>query len=106
MEEISATEAAQMLRDVPEQTILLDVREAMELETAAVAGALHLPMGEIPGRLEEIDASKTIICMCRSGGRSAQVAEFLLAQGYAKAVNLTGGIHAWSDLVDSSIPKY
>jgi len=106
MEEISATEAAQMLRDVPEQTILLDVREAMELETAAIAGALHIPMGEIPGRLEDIDASKTIICMCRSGGRSAQVAEFLLAQGYAKAVNLTGGIHAWSDLVDSSIPKY
>jgi len=106
MEEISATEAAQMLRDQPDQTILLDVREAVELETAAVAGALHLPMGEIPGRLEEIDASKTIICMCRSGGRSAQVAEFLLAQGYAKAVNLTGGIHAWSDLVDSSIPKY
>lgn len=106
MEEISATEAAQMLRDQPEQTILLDVREAMELEMAAVAGALHIPMGEIPGRLGELDASKTIICLCRSGGRSAQVAEFLLAQGYAKAVNLTGGIHAWSDQVDSSIPKY
>ena len=106
MEEISATEAAQMLRDQPEQTILLDVREAMELEMAAVAGALHIPMGEIPGRLGEIDASKTIICLCRSGGRSAQVAEFLLAQGCAKAVNLTGGIHAWSDQVDSSIPKY
>jgi rhodanese-related sulfurtransferase len=106
MEEISATEAAQMLRDQPEQTILLDVREAMELEMAAVAGALHIPMGEIPGRLGELDASKTIICLCRSGGRSAQVAEFLLAQGYAKAVNLTGGIHAWSDQVDSNIPKY
>ena len=106
MEEISATEAAEMLREHPEQTILLDVREAMELEMAAIAGALHIPMGEISGRLGELDANKTIICLCRSGGRSAQVAEFLLAQGYAKAVNLTGGIHAWSDLVDSSISKY
>ena len=106
MQEISATEAAQMLHDQPEQTILLDVREAMELEMAAVEGSLHIPMGEIPGRLGELDASKTIICLCRSGGRSAQVVEFLLAQGYAKAVNLAGGIHSWSDLIDSSIPKY
>jgi rhodanese-related sulfurtransferase len=106
MEEISATEAAEMLRDQPEQTILLDVREELELEAAAVADALHLPMGEIPVRLAEIDKSKTVICMCRSGGRSAQVADFLARQGYTRVYNLTGGINAWSDLVDNSIAKY
>ena len=105
MDEISAPDAAQLLADQPDQTILLDVREEMELEAAAVADALHLPMGEIPARLAEIDNKKTIICMCRSGGRSAQVADFLARQGYTKVFNLTGGIHAWSDLVDSSIPK-
>jgi rhodanese-related sulfurtransferase len=106
MEEISATEAAEMLRDQSEQTILLDVREELELEAAAVADALHLPMGEIPARLAEIDKSKSVICMCRSGGRSAQVADFLARQGYTRVFNLTGGIHAWSDLVDNSIAKY
>ncbi len=105
MNEISAPDAAKLLADQPDQTVLLDVRELIELETAAVAGALHLPMGEIPARLAEIDKTKTIICMCRSGGRSAQVADFLARQGYDKVFNLTGGIHAWSDLVDSSIPK-
>ena len=63
-------------------------------------------MGEIPARLTEIDTAKTIICMCHSGIRSAQVAQFLVAQGYSKAINLTGGIHAWSELVNSSIAKY
>ena len=105
MDEISAPDAAQLLADQPDQTILLDVREEAELEAAALANALHLPMGEIPARLAEIDNKKTIICMCRSGGRSAQVADFLARQGYTRVFNLTGGIHAWSDLVDSSIPK-
>ena len=106
MEEISATAAAELLRNQPDQVILLDVREAAELEVAALDGALHISMGEIPARLADIDPAKKIICLCRSGGRSAQVAEFMLANGFRDVVNLTGGIHAWSDLVDSSIRKY
>ena len=106
MEEISAPEAAELLRNQPDQVILLDVREAAELEMAAVAGALHIPMGEIPARLAEIDATKTILCMCHGGGRSAQVAGFLADKGYERAVNLSGGIHAWSHLVDNTIPVY
>jgi rhodanese-related sulfurtransferase len=106
MEEISAPEAAELLRDQPDQTILLDVREAAELEMAAVGGAVHIPMGDIPARLSEIDTAKSIICLCHSGGRSAQVADFLVRQGYASVYNLTGGIHAWSDRVDNSIAKY
>ena len=61
MEEISAPKAAELLRDQPEQTILLDVREAAELEVAAVPGAVHIPMGVIPARLAEIDTTKSII---------------------------------------------
>ena len=106
MEEISAPDAAELLRSQPDQVILLDVREAAELEVAAVAGALHIPMGEIPNRLDEVDITKTIICMCHAGGRSAQVTGFLAAQGYGKAVNMAGGIQAWSELVDSDIPTY
>ena len=106
MEEITPREAAALLQAQPAQTILLDVREPMELELAAVPGALHIPMGEIPSRLAEIDTSKTIICMCHGGGRSAQVAAFLGHRGYPSAVNLVGGIHGWSLEVDDSIPTY
>jgi rhodanese-related sulfurtransferase len=106
MQEISATEAAQLLETEPATTVLLDVREHPELATASVAGATHIPMGETPQRLAELNQDKTIICMCHLGGRSAQVAGYLHSQGYTKVLNLTGGIQAWSHEVDQSIPRY
>jgi rhodanese-related sulfurtransferase len=86
--------------------ILLDVREPAELAVAAVADTLNIPMGQIPGRLEEIDRSKTIVVMCHSGMRSMQVGGFLAHQGYERVVNLDGGIDAWSREVDTNIPRY
>ena len=106
MQEINAEKAAQCLTESPDTTVLLDVREAQELAVAQVAGAVHIPMGEIPARLAELDSEKTIICMCHGGMRSAQVAGFLAAQGYENAINLTGGINAWSQQVDPDIPTY
>jgi rhodanese-related sulfurtransferase len=106
IDEISAPEAARLLDEQPETTTLLDVRELNELATAALAGAFHIPMGDIPTRINELDKSKTIICLCRSGGRSAQVAAYLNQQGYTDVRNLTGGINAWSETVDPSIPRY
>mgnify|MGYP000865745325 CR=1 FL=1 len=106
MEEITPREAANLLKAKPADTILLDVREPMELELAPVQGALHIPMGDIPQRLDELDKNKTIICLCHSGARSAQVAAFLEDRGYPSAINLLGGIHAWSLEVDRSIPTY
>jgi rhodanese-related sulfurtransferase len=106
MLEIGATETAQRLADDADNTVLLDVREAQELAIAQVVGAVHIPMGDIPARLAELDADKTIICMCHGGMRSAQVAGFLAAQGYENVINLTGGIHAWSQQVDPAVPTY
>lgn len=106
MEELTPREAADLLQAKPSNTILLDVREPMELELASVQGALHIPMNEIPARLAEIDKSKTIICLCHSGGRSAQVAAFLEQRGYPSVINLLGGIHGWSLDVDDRIPTY
>jgi rhodanese-related sulfurtransferase len=106
MLEIDATETAQRLADDADNTVLLDVREVQELAIAQVAGAMHIPMGDIPARLAELDADKTIICMCHGGMRSAQVAGFLAAQGYENVINLTGGIHAWSQQVDPAVPTY
>jgi rhodanese-related sulfurtransferase len=106
MEEISATDAAAMLHEQPDDTILLDVREPVELQMASVGGVLHIPMGELPARLGEIDKTKTVLCLCRSGARSAQVTAFLADQGFERVLNVAGGIHAWSAEVDDSIPVY
>lgn len=90
--------------------VLLDVREPWEFQQAAVrlAGAdtLHIPMREIPSRLAEIDPARTIVCVCHHGGRSLQVAHFLVQRGYIDVINLQGGIDAWSREVDPSVPRY
>ena len=106
MNELSAAEAAEVLSNTPDNYLLLDVREPVELQIAAINNAVHIPMGEIPSRLDELDRDKTIICLCKSGGRSAQVGHFLLDQGFSKVINLAGGINAWSEDVDSTIPFY
>ncbi|MDD9996293.1 MAG: rhodanese-like domain-containing protein [Rhodospirillaceae bacterium] len=85
---------------------LLDVREPAEWQTAQVAGALHIPMRTVPGRLDELDPAHTWVVMCHGGVRSLRVAEFLAASGYARVFNLTGGIDAWSLEIDSSVPRY
>ncbi len=85
---------------------VLDVREARELALAPFPfDVLHVPMGEIPSRLDEIPRDRTIVCACRSGSRSARVAAFPRAHG-RDAVNLDGGIRAWADRFDPSLPRY
>ena len=86
--------------------VLLDVREHVELELAAVADALHVPMREIPGRLGELDGTVPLVVMCHTGGRSRRVAEFLLHNGFVQVFNLRGGIDAWSTEIDPQVPRY
>jgi rhodanese-related sulfurtransferase len=85
---------------------LLDVREPDEIATARLAGALEIPMREVPSRLDELDRDRPLVVMCHSGGRSRRVAEFLAASGFTNVFNLRGGIDAWSLEVDSSVPRY
>lgn len=86
--------------------VLLDVREPAELELAAVAGALHIPMREVPTRLAELERERPIVVMCHSGRRSYMVADYLTAQGFDNVFNLRGGIDAWSTQLDSRVPRY
>lgn len=107
MQGIAASEAAELLQGVDAATVvLLDVREDAELSLAAIDGAVHIPMGQIPARIDELDSEQTIVVMCHSGGRSAQVATYLSQQGFASVFNLDGGIQAWSRSVDPTIPEY
>ncbi|MFP6663604.1 MAG: rhodanese-like domain-containing protein [Deltaproteobacteria bacterium] len=105
VEEIDAKVAAVRLAgETP--PVLLDVREDQELAIVAIDGAQHIPMGDIPSRLTELDPDASIICLCHHGMRSAQVAGFLVQQGFTKVANLSGGIDAWAAVVDESMPRY
>jgi adenylyltransferase/sulfurtransferase len=95
----------------PEKTLsddvtLIDVREPHELQLAALTGATHIPMREIPQRLEELDRERPLVVMCHVGGRSRHVAGYLLAAGYEHVFNLAGGIDAWSQSIDPLVPRY
>lgn len=103
--EISPTEFVAR-RDRGDDLLLLDVREPHELAIASVPGVVHIPMAQVPERLGELDPSREIVVLCRSGGRSLQVARFLESRGYGSVANLTGGTLAWSRDVDPSLPTY
>ena len=86
---------------------LLDVREDWEVKLApAPTDYVHIPMGEITRRIGELDPSRETVVICRSGGRSMQVAHFLEQQKFASVANLDGGILAWSRELDPNIPTY
>ena len=106
--EITPSEFAKRWPDITERAdvVLLDVREPVELELAAIPFAAHIPMGQIPARLHELDKESTIVVMCHGGVRSLQVATFLSTQGFPSVINLAGGIDAWSREIDDSIPRY
>jgi rhodanese-related sulfurtransferase len=86
---------------------LIDVREDWETALAPVpTGIVHIPMGQVEGRLGELDPKRDTVVICRSGGRSLQVARYLESRGFGSVYNLTGGILAWSRDVDPRIPQY
>jgi rhodanese-related sulfurtransferase len=89
-----------------EPHVLLDVREPDEVATAAIAGATVIRMAEIPQHLGELPADRPIVVMCHHGSRSAHVTGYLNANGFANAVNLDGGIDAWSREIDPGIARY
>jgi sulfur-carrier protein adenylyltransferase/sulfurtransferase len=91
--------------DAGEELFILDVREPHEYKICNLQGYL-IPLGELPKRVHELDSSREIVAHCRSGVRSGKAVEFLQQAGFRKVSNLAGGILAWSDKVDPSVPKY
>ncbi len=93
-------------REAGELWALLDVREAWEIDIARIDQTTDIPMAEIPARVAELDSRQAIAVLCHSGGRSAQVANFLAQAGFDRVANIVGGIDAWSLDIDDSIPRY
>ena len=112
--QVSPTQFAAWRDAASTAPVVLDVREPWELQTASVAPdgftLLHVPMQSIPARLAELqdsyDADQPIACLCHHGIRSQQVANYLAQHGFTDVVNLQGGIAAWAQQVDASIPRY
>jgi rhodanese-related sulfurtransferase len=91
--------------DQKETLQLIDCREVDEYAISNIGGKL-IPMREIPQHLQDFDADNDLIIMCRTGSRSAMVTQFLRQNGFPNAQNLKGGIYAWNERIDPSVPKY
>jgi len=103
--EIEVTEVKEKL-DRGDNFVLIDVREPHEYQIASIPGAKLVPLGQIGQRLDEFDKSADIVIHCKSGMRSAKACGILKAAGFEHVRNMKGGILAWSDRVDPSVPKY
>jgi adenylyltransferase/sulfurtransferase len=95
-------------QDAGETPFVLDVRKPFEAEIASIGANQLIPVQELENRLEELKVGKdeSFVVMCKVGGRSARAVRFLQEKGWGGATNLTGGITAWSEKIDSSVPKY
>lgn len=85
---------------------LIDVREPQELQICGIEGAELIPMGDVPHRIKDLDADRLFVVHCHHGGRSAQVVQYMRANGFGRVTNLAGGIEAWSLEIDPAVPRY
>jgi len=83
-----------------EKLQIIDVREAQEVATGKIPGAKHIPLGEIPNRIDEINPNIETIMVCYSGGRSAAACEYLMNQGFKHVKNMLGGMSGWQGNVE------
>lgn len=106
LQELDPRIVAQRLKQRPDSVFLLDVRESYERDLASIEPSIHIPMADVPSRLEEIPKDREVIVYCHSGARSMMVAGYLHASGFPSVANLSGGIDAWSVRVDPKVPRY
>lgn len=106
MQEITASELKARM-DAGDDIQLIDVRQPDEYAFAKIDGAKLIPLGEIMSRVDEIDETREAVIHCKMGGRSARAIEALERSGFKGSLkNLVGGITAWSNEVDPTVPKY
>ena len=92
--------------DRKEKFVLIDVREPFEYDICRIPGSRLIPLGQLPSRMSELDSADEIVLQCKSGARSARAVKLLQEAGFGKLWNVEGGIAAWADEVDPSVPKY
>lgn len=93
-------------RDRGDALVLVDVREPHETAISDLPGSVKIPLGTLPQSLDKLRKGDALIVYCRTGGRSGKAVEFLLANGYDKARNLTGGINRWAEVIEPTMARY
>jgi rhodanese-related sulfurtransferase len=110
VEQVRPAELPSWLQSHGADAVVLDVREHAELTAASVKpdgfALVHIPMNEIPGRLGQLDPGRAVAVLCHHGARSMRVAMFLQSHGFDTVANIAGGIEAWSQELDPSVPRY
>ena len=104
--EISPELVREMIETDEENVILVDVRDDWEWELAHLEGAIHIPLDVLGFRLNELNPHNEIVCYCHVGERSIDACLVLWEAGFRKVRSMTGGIEAWSELVDPTVPRY
>ena len=99
-------EQLKAMQDRRDDFLLVDVRNPDEFAIGVIPGSLKLPLPELPDRWGELPKDKLIVLHCHHGGRSMRALKFLRQQGYTDLKNLAGGIDAWAERIDPSVPKY
>ncbi|WGF88753.1 rhodanese-like domain-containing protein [Marinivivus vitaminiproducens] len=94
------------MRERGEDHVVLDVREAWEVERCALVPSVHVPLDVLPQSLEGLPRDRTLVVVCHHGRRSLLAASFLRQAGFARAVSLKGGVDAWALEVDPDMPRY
>jgi rhodanese-related sulfurtransferase len=102
---ITVAQLAEKLKG-PQPPLLIDVREPDEYEFCRIPSARLLPLGEIQSWARELDPQAEIVLQCHTGMRSAHAASYLARLGFTRVYNLEGGIDAWADEIDPSLPRY
>lgn len=106
MQQMTVRELKDRLAQTGAKPVLLDVREAWELNICSLPGALHIPMGQIPARAGELDPEQELVVVCHHGVRSLRVAQHLASRGFNKLYNLQGGVNAWAREIDPAMQTY
>lgn len=92
--------------DSGENLYLLDVREAHELEISVLPNVIHIPMGEVPDRMDEIPQDANIVVICRTGNRSGKITDYLVGNGFTKVRNMVAGMNGYAEQVDQTFQTY
>ena len=106
MRQMSVHELNERLKQPGEKPVLLDVREGWEISICALSDAVHIPMGQVPARIEELNPEQEMVVVCHHGVRSLHVAHFLASRGFSKLYNLHGGVDAWAREIDHAMRTY
>jgi rhodanese-related sulfurtransferase len=108
--EISVDELVELRQNAEQQRgrklTILDVREEVEVRTAALSKFVHIPLMDVPTRFQELPTDHALVVLCHHGMRSAQAVGFLRERGYENAINLRGGIDAWARKIDPAVGVY